>query len=401
MKKTFVKVVAAAAIVLGLASCDQITKGSWDPNGENWPSFKSEPTKTADADKGKVILVNTDDIKVDGTWCVWTDENGLVIDAPKGIVNADGNLEFKFTPAQINQVDLNKEGGEARPHSERFVLYIGLTGKNTTVKNPVTGEKDGDLKDFDARGRICVYDDAKVEVSVEKYKELVQKVGVVSIKNNEPQDTGSVYSNGDYTITEIWPLDPLTDKADTEEKMANDKIGGKYGVVEAMYFKKLDVKKGDTVKFPVKAGKQIVGLYQPKRDTPTDGKELVYDGPSAKAIATDKVADLDGDNVKEATRADIYGFADKIKEGVTYSDFKTEKAGASKDDLDLMELYAKANIATIFANMIEVEAHKEIPTVNSSSFGTYYFNHKDKVRYKAAANDYVVDVELVEASLEK
>lgn len=382
MKKTLFTLVAATAMILGLAGCDKITKDALDNDSESWGGQVSEETKDA-TEQYTATMTVSDDFEPDSSWDVWTDVKGLVLPKqPTKKVNADKSITWTFSKEILDLNDYNQS-----PSSEYFVLYIHIKG---------TDKKAGSLENKDVRGRVMIYNNRKVTFESKNYKEVIDQVGVVSIKNDEPTATGSVYKNGDYTITEIWPLDPLADKENdvTEEDgsvtYANAKIGGKYGLVDSMYFKDLKIKKGETVKFPVKAGSQIVGLYQPNREKATDGEELVYNGPSAEDIVTKKLYDLDGDKVNEATRVDLYGL------DVSKLDYKK-----TEDAEKIKAAYAKANTATIFGELIEVKAHEEAATVDSSNFKTYYFKAKDKVRFKTAANDYVIDVNVVEAPIEK
>lgn len=375
MKKTLITVIAAAAMLMGLASCSMLTKDALKNDGKSWKN-KRNTLNTADPDCGKVTLKNTADYKVTGTYFMWTNENGIVRDDLPTTPKKDGNGDYYFqiTPAMIQKEDLN--GNE---RSEVFVLYTVISGKDKDHE---------DLTKWDVRGRFAVYTDASVDVYVEKYPEVIAPVGVVSITNDEPVNS-SVYKNGDYTITEIWPLDPKADKEGSTAE--NDKIGGKYVVSETMVFKKLTVKKGETIKVPVKAGKQIIGLYQPNRDTAPKGSELEYGGPSAADIKNTKHYDTDGDGVKDKTRAELYGFADKIADLV-----ETD----AKDAKKIEKYYADANIATIFANEIKVAAHGTVNAGNSSGFGAYFFNHKDGIRTREAGDE-VYDVEVIEGTMEK
>lgn len=386
MKKTLITIIAAAAMIMGLASCDMLAKDALKNDGKSWANDTSKASLTSkDPDytiSGRVILMPKDGFDVENKqngWFLWTDENGIVLDKqPVAKLDDDKNVCFDFK-------------GLFNEASKVVVLYTRLEGTNKSQKNPETGKKEAfDLTKYDVRGRFAVFQERVTRVKLEKYPEVIAPVGVVTITNDEPVST-SVYTNGDYTITEIWPLDPKADKdGNTAE---NDKVGGSYVVSDTMVFKKLEVKKGNTIKVPVKAGKQIIGLYQPKRDEKTSGTELVYGGPSAADIVAEKRYDLDGDGEKEATRADLYEFAKKVKEDNLDP---TNEKQAKK----IEKLFADANIETVFANEIKVTAHGTVNAGNSSDFGTYFFNHKKMIRMREAGDE-VYDVEVIEGKMEK
>lgn len=368
MKKTLITVVAAAAMIMGMVSCNLLTQDALKNDGKSWKNERHS-LNADDPDCGKVTLINTADYKVTGTYFMWTNENGIVRDdLPTPTKGSDGNYTCKITKAMIQKEDLN--GNE---RSEVFVLYTVISGSDKTHD---------DLTKYDVRGRFAVYTDGSTDVFVEKYPEVIDPVGVVKITNDEPIST-SVYKNGDYTITEIWPLDP----ADATKSG----IGDKYVVSNTMVFKKLGLTKGNSIKVPVKAGSQLIGLYQPKRDEKTSGSELEYGGPSAADIKQEKRYDLDGDGVKEATRADVYGIADIIK------DLDPTKAA---DEKKIQKYFADANLAVIFANKITVTKHGTVDAGNSSDFGGYFFNHKKGTRLREAGDE-VYDVEVIEGTMEK
>lgn len=383
MKKTFVKVVAAAALVMGLVGCDALMGGKFnadalDNDSKDWAS-ESKQTKKAD-EVMKVVIADTDAIKLDTSWCVWTDEKGIVLPKQPTAAKGESGYEFTFSEEIINLVDYNESEG-----SERFVLYIGLKGDNTTVKNPVTGKKDGKLEDFDVRGRICVYKDRIVNVKIEKYPEVINKVGIVTIKNDEPT-AKSTFVDGDYSITAIYPLNPKADENDTDEKKVNNAVGGTYIVEESMTFEKLSVAKDSSISFPVKAGKQVIGLYQENRaKNYKSATDETYNGPNTKEAILDKTyaKDIDGNGV---SRADLLEL--DIKDDDT--------------DEQAVKKYVAANKKIIFGYEMTVEAHKANTTaVNTSSFGSPWFVKKSSkiTRVKAAGDD--VEVVAVTAPVEK
>jgi len=373
MKKTLLTLVAATAMIIGLAGCDALTGGkfnsdSLDNDSKDWAS-ESKQTKKAD-EVMKVVIADTAEIKLDSSWWVWTDEKGIVLPTqPTGAAGKEG-YEFTFTEAIINQVDYNESAG-----SERFVLYTTLNG---------TDKKVGDLKDYDVRGRICVYKDRIVNVKIAKYPEVISKVGIVTIKNDEPV-AKSTFKDGDYTINAIYPLNPKTDDADTAEKLANDKLGGTYVVEDTMCFEKLSVAKDEEISFPVKAGSQIIGLYQEKRSANFKAStDESYTGPTTrKQIAEDTYVTIDGVNL---TRADVLDL--DIKDSDT--------------DEQIVKKYVDANKKLIFGEKMTIEIHKENKTaIKSSTFNTYWFAKKSSKILRTKTAGEAEEVVVYTAPIEK
>ncbi len=387
MKKTLFAVVAAAAMVLSLTSCDALFAALGAGKGEStdskaWKSQKTASVKGLD-DGCQIILEDDGDFTFDTSWFTVTDTEGLCLESQPKMDRSAKTITF--TKEQLQQVNSNN----ANPNIEAFVLYIHVNG---TDKNA------GDLKDNDVRGKITMYKNKTVTIKASKYAEVFAKVGLVTITNNEPVAT-SLYPHGNYVITEIWPLDPKTENDKEGNAIDNNKVGGEYVVEETMKFTGLKIEgqkydadtgnytAGGSVTFPVKAGKQIIGLYQPDRNkVAVKGQELGYGGPTADMIKNDKVYDLDGDGVKEATRADAL----KI-------DLEKNDTGEK-----LLEAYKKENDKLVFGYDVNVTAHAT-KTVHSSVFGTYWFE-KDNlkmIRYKTVADTYVETYDVVYAPMEK
>lgn len=397
MKKTLLTLIAASAVILSFVGCKPATKDAIDNDSGSWKGQVSERLGEGDSNRMSVTMkvtkpgyapVTTDESKVNDEWFLWTDTKGIVLTTQPQVEKTTEGYKFKFTEAILNLVDYNNS-----PSTEEFVLYTCING---TGKK---GKTDVNLKAYDVRGRICVYKDRKVEFESHKYYEVIEQVGVVSIINDEPQNTTdpkSLFKDGNYIITEIWPLDPTTEN--------DNKIGGTYKVSDTMVFKGLTVSSTstayvgstkhenvkNTIAFPVKASKegetgQIIGLYQPERDhIPTSN---VTKSDTSQCPDESTITATNYSNGK--SRAELYGITGKTGEA-------------------LQKAYIDKNLETIFAKEIKVNAHNvsqasPIPSTpeKSSTFGAYWFNHKNCTRWKAVYNDYVTEVELIEAPMEK
>lgn len=374
MKKTLFTLVAATAMILGLAGCDTFKSDGLDNDSESWGGQVSKETKDA-TEQYTATMTVSDDFEPATDWCVWTDVKGIVLPTqPTKKVNADKSITWTFSKEILDLNDYNQS-----PSSEYFVLYIHING---------TDKKAGSLENKDVRGRIMIYNNRKVTFESKNYKEVIEPVGIVTIENDEPV-SNSTFKNGNYAITAIYPLNPKADEADTDEAMVNNKVGGKYVVEDTMLFENLNVEQNKKISFPVKAGKQIIGLYQEKRADNFKVADISdsekYSGPKTKKeIAEDEYIKIDG---KSVTRAELLDL--DIKD--------------SDDDKAAVTKYVAANKKLIFGKTMAIEAHKENKTaVKTSTFGDFWFVKKtnNMLRAKTAYDD-AVEVEVFSTPIEK
>lgn len=377
MKKTLFTLVAATAMILGLTGCDALmgNKGS-DTDSESWGGQKSEKTDSA-KEQYTATMTFSEGFTPATDWCVWTDVKGLVLSEQPEMEVAEDKKSIKWT---FNQDILDLGDYNNSPSSENFVLYIHIDG---------TDKKAGDLKENkkDVRGRICIYADRKVTFESKNYKEVLNEVGIVTITNNEPTEKSS-YKNGNYTITEIWPLAPKADDADTDTTKVNAVAGGKYEINDGMKLKELKVGLNETISFPIPAGTRIIGLYQPNRKQPldktvNDGK-VTYAGKSGSEIKTETIKVVTSEGTVEKTRAELLGI-------------KTE----GKTDDEIEEAYKKVNIKLIFAEEITIPAHNTL--AESIKAGTKSYDYQKYWFTKSATgsitrNKSASDVEIVEVT---
>ncbi len=342
MKKTLL-VIAAAAMIFGLAGCNQGLKaeaGSWGKQRV----YKDE----AGVRKAEVELVLDTDWTP--TWWKWTDIDGNVLETQPTGIKVGNKLVFKFLDwTKVPTLYGNDE-------TENMILYVESSD----------GTKD-------VRGRICVYRDKIVEVPYSKYKEEIAAVTEVKITNDEPT-ADSCFTDGNYEVTEIWTLSPKEEGKDKigDVFVANDGLKIKFPQNKGI---KND-KDSNSKTILVKAG-GIVGLYQPKRAKTVEGKNANTNITAAGIKA--KKFTVEGE---EKTAIEIYHLGD-----IT-------------DDDELVAKYTKNNADIIFANKMP-EKHPAVAVkLNTSEFGTYYFKHDTKItRWKAAENDYVTETTAIPADL--
>lgn len=364
MKKTLL-VIAAAAMILGLAGCNGLTKNGLDNDSGSWKKQKPVAVED-DALKGTVVM--TIDGTYTPTWSTWTGINGQVLN-PEPTLTKDGNKwTWKF---DLKDYD-NLYGGE---DTENMVLYISSSDAT---------------KDY--RGRICVYRDKSVEITYSNKYEEIAAVGIVTIKNDEPL-TDSLFPTGNYSIKDIYPLDPATPKAG---KPSNDQVGGTYVLNGNMRFEKVDIVKNKSISFPVKAGDQIIGIYQPNRKDKYNANDpttyTVSKMPTAEAIKTANIDVLDEEgNSTKKSRADLLEITTK-----------------GKSDAEIVAAYVKENAKLVYGEKFTVTAHSNkfsvgtktnISSINSSDFGTYWFVTKSSgaTRMKAAGlEEYFVSSSKIE-----
>lgn len=270
----------------------------------------------------KIILEDSDGFSFDSSWFTITDESGICLENQPVMSTAENTIIF--SEDQVNAIT-----GDC-------ILYIHING---------TDDKYGDLTNYDVRGRILLLNNKTITIKASDYTDVIPSVGLVTIINDEPI-ISSIYPNGDYTISDILLLNPVT----------SNTVGSEYVTDVNMKLSKLHIYKGRSCTFPVSVGNQIIGLNQPYR------AEGEYHGPSAESIKYEIRYDLDGDGVLESSRADILGIS-------------------KYDGDELIVAYQRESAKIIYGTEISVSPHETASsTLTSSEFGSYWFKKKaDKI----------------------
>lgn len=263
------------------------------------------------------IELKDDDI----TWWCWTDKEGKILQDSAVKVYLEGSN----TP--ITRGTKLEKG-----NTYEFKFSEGYAGKNTLyIHQPNRVEDDYKAGEFDCRGWIQVSDNNGVAIKDSGARQVVNKQVAVYFQNNEPVTGsglgygGSFFQNGDYTITEIWPLIPKT--------TGITGVNATYIVDEELKYTDLSIKSGDPIVgflFPVKLNTDIIiAIYQPKRGA----KGAEYIGENCKIdgevveftqeILNDKKAEYFGINLTYAKLAAALNDKNREVEGVKISSEKT------------------------------------------------------------------------------
>lgn len=356
MKKSIITIIAAVAMLGAMTGCADLTKKGGDIN-ENAKDWKFQSPKANDALPEKTGSVVLNWGKYDVDWAKWTDKDGKVLEVTgrNSEIGTDKVTIFAFT-------GLTKD--------TEYVLYIGMTNWDGKLSNNQT------TNDVDFRGAVKVRPGKDVTISAKNFSEYIKTVGILTIENNEPK-SGSLYTDGDYTITEIWPLQP---KDETKTK-----IGDKYRVIGDMKFQNLSVKKGEEVKVLLSAKDDlIVGLYQPNRNKKDGETAATCKYTDWSKVPSNVGPDWGVDNLEDYLDANIHSmFADKVR----------------------MQRHSEV-FTHYFLDGNGVETSQQIAKIYSNSFNTNRFNYKDKadiIRTKTADGEDIIEeiVEVETGSFEK
>lgn len=220
-------------------------------------------------------------IKADGhdiDWWVITDEKNIVIEDydVRVVASKDQEDGTKQTTIEKSGKILKGTLVELEFKFEKNTNVILWIGQDARVPKQAKDENGADLPagSRDYRGRIPVGPNQGYVAVDNAYKEEVSPVGVVEVFCNE---TGSVPKgssatingktckggnwNGDYTITEIWPL---------------SQNGAAWEATEGLKFifdEDKVINEGETVSVIYPAGNSVFALKQPSRFTEEDMTE--------------------------------------------------------------------------------------------------------------------------------
>lgn len=247
----FIVTILAVALTLG---CDPKIKQSGD-------KIKQWETPQTYGGTENVRTVSIELKEDDVTWWCWTDSEGKIIpESETGVEVYDADVKNKI--ARGTKLDMGK--------TYVFKFAEGYDGKNNLyIHQPNRTSGDYPNGTFDYRGWVKVSDNNGVAIKDTGAPQAVNKQVAIYFQNNEPVVGvgyglgfgGSFFQNGDYTITEIWPLVPKNEE--------NKDVGATYIVDEELKYTELNIKcTGPVVGFlfPVKENTDvIIALYQPGR----------------------------------------------------------------------------------------------------------------------------------------
>lgn len=243
----FIVTILAVALTLG---CDPKIKQS----GEKIRQWET-PQTYGGTENVRTVSIELKEDNV--TWWCWTDSEGKIIQ-DSGVKVYEENSKTVIPRGTILEKGKTYE----------FRFEKGYDGKNNLyIHQPNRTSGDYPVGTFDYRGWVKVSNNNGVAIKDTGAPQAVNKQVAIYFQNNEPVSGagfgygGSFFQNGDYTITEIWPLIP--------KNVNNQDVGATYIVDEELKYTELEIKKGEAIVgflFPVKENTDvIIALYQPGR----------------------------------------------------------------------------------------------------------------------------------------
>ena len=344
VKKVLITMMAIIAMTFTMTGCQDLFSKDSALDQDTMPWGGADSEKNAN---GKTTVTLEAD-KYDVDWLLWTTYNGIVVKNPnissdKLTAKVDDKIVFTF----------ENDAFDDPTKAQYFILYIAMDTfePSKDADNPAKGK-------CDFRGSVNVKPGYNVTIKASKYKQYLKYVGMLNIEHTEQQAT-STWTDGDYTITEIWPLEPA--------KEGEDEIGKIYSINGSIKYEKHTITLNQIVTIVVKSDEDILlGLYQPNRNKTTGGADA---NPYTMTLTDEQ---------------------------------KTSWNVSTWED------YADANINSLFAKKVKLERHKTYSeTLDSYHFNEYRFNYKkgkDKVERTKFAEGSVYltadEIDLVAGSFE-
>jgi len=176
-----------------------------------------------------------------------------------------------------------------------YIFKFGVKGNYDLYIHQPTAEKSvGGTKDF--RGKVKVEGNT-VHLKDSGYKDITGKNVELYITNNEPNSSSS-WREGNYTITELWPLVPT----DAENTIS----GSTWKVDQNLKYAGLEFTTGTYgFLFPIEQNKDLlVAMYQPLRNKKMDGTDAAYTTPASGTSAEVNIKTYYAKIIKYADIAD-------------------------------------------------------------------------------------------------
>lgn len=258
MKKKLNIIVLLSLIVLTLFTfgCKKEVEA-----GEDVRAWNILAQDDACGDRAVTLEVTKGDI----TWFCWT-----VHQADGGQIQTPGK-DYKIYEYNASDKD-NHFGAEITDYNKleddkTYIFDFHVEGKYDLYIHQPDAEKAKNaegvaVKDF--RGKVKVEGNT-VHLKDTGYKDITGKNVEVYIKNDEPVQGASLWQNGNYVITELWPLVPTEQDSEGNWKTDKDSV---WAVNQSLKYIGLSLSKGDSAGwlFPMEEGKpMIIAMYQPKR----------------------------------------------------------------------------------------------------------------------------------------
>lgn len=288
MKKlsTITIVLFALCLILSVFSCKAVA--DLDQDTKKW--------------NGQAVNKNVNTLSITASvgaidWVCFTTENGVIIKPVSGTtaIAKDDSGVFTFDFAKNTTVEV-------------YIHQPEVVGKDKTE------EEKGE---FDFRGSVVIGPNEGIEIKDSGYRQVVVPVGYLTLTNDEPLQT-SKFEGGDYTVTELWPLEQTgTGTPSTDNPVAFKTIPNKKLI-------DLNFKNGETTSFLLSAGEYYLAMYQPYRNlNPADHTKYCTNW---ETLNTDAVAIADtAENLKTYWGKKVTIKAHSEANGDTSSSFGTVK----------------------------------------------------------------------------
>lgn len=261
MKKAF-GIILLVVLALLTVGCPQEQQAGDD--AKLWLSGISDGSVKG----GKAVTLTVE--KGDIDWFCWTHfDTGVIQTLGKdyNVYAWEDKDSLKKDDVDPSTLTTLKETKLEKGKTYLFVFNVADV-YNLYIHQPDVAAKNCEAGAKDFRGKIKVVDSQTWHYKDDGYTGIVDKNVELYITNNEP-DSGSFWQNGDYTVTELWPLVPTEKNEDGTYK--TDK-GSIWAVDQELKYSGLSLSNGNTqgFLFPVEKDKDImIAMYQPNRNTGT------------------------------------------------------------------------------------------------------------------------------------
>ena len=257
MKKKLNIIVLLSLIVLTLFTfgCKKEVE-----HGEDVRAWNILAQDGACGDRAVTLEVTKGDI----TWFCWT-----VHQADGGYIQTPGDGSYDIyewdDSDKTDHFDENKKVNDITTleNGKIYIFDFNVEGTyDLYIHQPDAEKSAGGTKDF--RGKVKVEGNT-VHLKDTGYKDITGKNVEVYIKNDEPVQGASLWQNGNYVITELWPLVPTEQDSEGNWKTDKDSV---WAVNQSLKYTGLSLSKGTSAGwlFPMEEGKpMIIAMYQPKR----------------------------------------------------------------------------------------------------------------------------------------
>lgn len=201
MKKTLgiILLVALTLVTFGCKKIDDLGNTKDVPKWNSMESLGGNSEKLLDIRAEKHAI----------NWWVITDMNGVVFDDYE-IISGEGNqFNNEDDYVEIGKTETIPQGKAIRlkfdvEKNTDLILWIAQDDRIPAKKDSNGNEFPAGAKDY--RGKIKISTSQGYSIKDQGYREEVSPVGVIDITCNETAGKQGCAWNGNYRVTEVWPL---------------------------------------------------------------------------------------------------------------------------------------------------------------------------------------------------